>query len=117
MPTVLKDYTGPDCPLGWIEVAVPGTPVSIMKLIDPTEADAPETSNRISGRLYPTRFQQIKFQGFKPDTHGMQYNTGNVYVVRRTGNRDDTGLMIHVLRPGETWYLNSPPTSGAVFKP
>ena len=45
----------------------------------------------------------------------MTVNAGNVYIVRKSGNRDDTGTIIKVLSPGETFYLASAPLNRNVF--
>lgn len=116
--TIAQNIHGPIWPLGFIEVASKGTPVDIMSVVDPGSLNDPNSSN-ISGatREYTVRCQQLIFQGYKPDTHGMQRNTGNIYIVLRGGDRDDYGLMLKVLEPGETFYLSSAPTVRDVFGP
>jgi hypothetical protein len=49
------------------------------------------------------------FQALQPDTHGMKDNTGNVYLVRYGGTRDDTGLMVAIIKKGTTFILASAP--------
>lgn len=116
--SVLYDPHGVDWPLGFIEVLVPGTPVRFTSLIDPTDLNAPENSNRTGATFeYTPRFQQMMIQGFKPDTHGMQPNAGYAYVVRKGGNRDDYGTIVKVLAPGETFFLASAPVVKDVFSP
>jgi hypothetical protein len=53
----------------------------------------------------------------------MQTNTGNVYIVRYgdkgagSGNRDDPGVMVAVLLPGQTLFLASAPANRNVYSP
>lgn len=116
--SVLYDPHGPDWPLGFIEVLVPGTPVRFTSLIDPTDLNAPENSNRIGATFeYTPRFQQVMIQGFKPAAHGMQPNAGYVYVVRKGGDHDDYGTIVKVIAPSETFYLASAPVVKDVFSP
>src|SRR5689334_20742000 len=94
--SVMRDYNGPDWPLGLIVVAVPGTPVEITSLID----SGTDASSLTPDTEYPIRFATIQFQGFKAGAaHGLQPNTGNAYIVRKgagtgTGNRDDLGAIV-----------------------
>lgn len=122
--TVLKDRQGPDWPLGFTAVAVPGTPVRVTLLVDPNSVDAPESATSGTSGEYTSRFQQIMFQGFKPGAaHGMQNNTGLVYIIRYnnagagSGNRDDPGVMVAVLPSGQTLFLASAPSNNNVWSP
>lgn len=125
--SIQKDRNGPDWPLGVIVVATPGTPVGIMKLVDPNSYNAPETAvpqvPPLPSNEYTVAAQQIMFQGFKKDvTHGLTMNTGNIYVVRRgqgtgAGNRDDYGSIVAVISPGATFFLASAPLNLNVFSP
>lgn len=127
--SVQQDWNGPDWPLGSIIVATPGTPVSIMSLVDAANANAPGTptppipnSATRPSNEYTVRAQQIWFEGYKQDTHGLQMNSGNVYIVRRgvgggSGNRDDYGSIVKILAPGESWYLGSAALNRNVFSP
>lgn len=121
--SVQRDVHGPDWPLGAIVVATPGTPVGIMSLVDSSLLAAPatKTPGTSGAPEYTVRFQQIIFQGFKPNTDGMQPNTGNVYIVRKgvqgAGNRDDYGSIVYVLQPGDTLFLASAPLNRDVFSP
>jgi len=118
--TVLKDTAGPDFPLGLIVVTAPGTPVAITSLIDPTNLDHPNTSNRTGAKLEygSVRFQQLMFQGFKAGAvHGLQPNAGNVYIIRSTGDYDDPGVMVAVLAPGQTIWIASAPSVRNVISP
>jgi hypothetical protein len=113
MASVALNRYGPTWPLGFIEVVTPGTPVRITSLVDPNAYGAPETlttpgvnpSSAIPE--YTFSAQQIIFQAAKPDTHGTQGNVGNVYICLATGTRDDPGLIVHTLTPGETFELAS----------
>lgn len=118
--SVRKDVNGPEWPLGLIVVATPGTPVGIMSLVDPTSVNDPNASNAPGPNNAPKaseyswgRCQQIEFQAFKAGaSHGLQNNTGNIYIIRRGGtpgasNRDDYGSMVTVLTPGGAKTLGS----------
>ncbi len=116
---VLADVHGPDFPLGLIVVPAAGTPVDITSLIDPTGKNNPNAGN-LTGTVYEygtIRFQQIMFQGFKAAAHGLQLNTGNVYIVRQGGDHDDYGTIVAVLQPGQTLFLASAPSVRNVFSP
>lgn len=122
--SVHNDKQGPDWPLGYINVVTPGTPISIMSLVDPTSLNDPATATPGSPGTdeYTVRAQQIMFQGFKPDVNGMQMNTGNVYLVRKaqgtgTGNRNDYGDIVLVIPPGATVFLASAPLNRNVYNP
>jgi hypothetical protein len=121
--SINKDRQGPDWPLGFIAVVTPGTPVEVMSLVDPApEPNEPETATSATSDEYTVRAQQILFQAYKPGaSHGMQNNTGNIYIVRDaaggSGNRDDTGGIVAVLTPGQTLTLASAPLNRNVFSP
>lgn len=132
--SVMKDRQGPDWPLGLISVATPGTPVSIMSLVDAsnyndpaTAAPTPATANQVDE--YTVRAYGIIFIACKAGaSHGVQINTGNIYIVRKgvqgNGNRDDYGAMVATLPPGATtgiefptFFLNAAPLNRNVFSP
>jgi len=131
--TVLQDRkSGPDWPLGFVDVATPGTPVRLTVNVDPSNVNAPETgqSNQygavVTGDEYTPRFQQLMVQAMKPAggvSHGMVPTTGNVYLLRYasagagSGNRDDPGVMVKILLPGETFFLASAPLVKDVWSP
>ncbi len=115
--SVLYDRQGPDWPLGSIVVAAPGTPVGIMSLMDPVDAGDPSTPTAAGVPEYTVRCQQIMFQAVKADTHGLVNNTGNIYIVRKGGNRDDPGAIVAMLQPGQTLFLSSAPAVRDVFSP
>lgn len=113
-PSVMRDINGPDWPLGNIVVAVPGTPVNIMSLVDPALGSAPEKllPSPLSGE-YSIRCWKILFQPYKVGAGPPAFalNTGNIYVVRAgvtpgVGNKTDTGAVIAILPPGA---LTTPP--------
>jgi hypothetical protein len=122
--TVLKDIYGPDWPLGMIVVPTPGTPVSIMSLVDPTSVNDPSTATTTTSYEYTVTAQQLFFQAVKAGaSHGVQNNTGNIYIVRfagkgaGNGNRDDYGTMIWSLSPGANLFLSSAPLERNKFNP
>jgi len=118
MPTVLQDVHGPDWPLGLITVAAPGTPIRFTSLVDPSNLNAPESSN-VSGntREYSTRSQQLIIQAVKAGGGGLVDNAGYTYIVRKGGSRGDPGTIIKRLSPGETFFLSSAPAVIDVFSP
>lgn len=114
--SVQRDFAGPDWPLGFISVGTPGTPVNIMSLVDSTNVNAPQTPTPGTSGAdeYTSRANQIVFQGYKPTTHGMIPNVGNVYIVRYAakngsgaGNRDDTGCIIGIVPAGGSFTLGA----------
>lgn len=125
--SVQRDWNGPDWPLGFIKVVAAGTPVNIMSLVDSANANAPQTATppaTNNANEYTQRGNQIIFQGYQPDTHGMKVNVGNVYIVRfaaanggGSGNRDDTGVMIGVIPPGGSFLLAAAPLNRDTWSP
>lgn len=122
--SVQKDRQGPDWPLGFIEVVTPGTPVSIMSLVDPTSVNAPESATSATSNEYTVAAQQILFMGYTPNVaegHGLITNTGNIYILRKgvqgAGNRDDYGSLVKVVAPGETFFLASAALVRNVYNP
>ena len=119
MPTVLKDIDGPDFPFGLIVVAAAGSPKQVTQLVDASNINDPSASN-VSGSAYEygsLRFNQLMFQGFKAAANGLQVNTGNVYVVRKDGDRDDYGTIVAVVKSGETVWLRAAPSVKNAFSP
>jgi hypothetical protein len=119
------DEYGPDWPLGLIAVVTPGTPVSIMSLVDPSAVNAPNNPTPTGTDTefeYSPSVQQIAFLAVKAGaSHGTQNNTGNIYIVRKgvqgAGNRDDYGAMVWALGPGQNLFLSSAPLERNVFSP
>lgn len=116
---VMQDRQGPDWPLGNIVVVVPGTPVSIMSLVDPGGLNDPANPTAAGVAEYTARAQQIMFQGVHAGGQAGQLvnNTGNIYVVRRGHTLGDTGEIIAVLQAGQTLFLASAPAVKDVFSP
>lgn len=119
--SILKDIHGPDWPLGFVAVAAAGTPVGLMSVVDPNSYNAPQTATGPNVGEYTVRAQQIIFQAIKPSGASWANNTGNVFIVRKSGtgsqNRSDTGVLVKMLVPGETFYLASAPQVTDVFGP
>jgi len=111
--SVHRDRQGPDWPLGNIVVPTPGTPVSIMSLVDTLDDPNNPVPGTSGADEYTISFQQIMFQAIKAGAGPprMTNNTGNVYVVRKAtagaGGTTDTGVVIKMLVPGETFVLSS----------
>ncbi|MGH7184503.1 MAG: hypothetical protein ACREJN_21365 [Nitrospiraceae bacterium] len=121
--SIQKDIQGPDWPLGVIVVATPGTPVNLMSLVDPTNLDAPQTPvSDASPQQYTVRANQIILQGYKKGaSHGLQVNTGQVYITREgaggAGNRDDYGSIVATLSPGQSMIIEASAVDNNVFSP
>jgi len=119
--SVRRDFQGPIWPLGLIAVATPGTPVGIMSLVDSSSVNDPNKATSSTSNEYTQgRAQQIIFQGVKAGaSHGLQNNTGNVYILRRGGtgaaNRDDYGTMMGYVAPGGSFVLASAAPNKDVF--
>lgn len=108
--SVHKNPQGPIWPLGNIAVPVPGTPVSIMNLVDAAKTDAPETASGATSAEYTPRCSALIFQGFKagaaPPRLGA--NTGVVYVVMKSvgvGGVGDVGTVIAALRATDPPFI------------
>jgi hypothetical protein len=111
--SVHKDRQGPIWPLGMIQVVTPGTPVNLMSLIDAALVNAPESATSATSDEYTPRCYEILFFACKPGAaHGVQVNTGNIYIMRKgvqgAGNRDDYGSMVAALPSGATTATNFP---------
>ena len=112
--SVMKDRHGPDWPLGLIVVATPGIPVSIMSLVDPTNVNDPGQPTSSTSDEYTAVAQQIMFQGYKAGaTHGLQNNSGNIYIVRKgvqglgSAFNGDYGATVWVVGAGLTFVLGT----------
>jgi hypothetical protein len=116
---------GPFWPLGNIIVVTPGTPVSIMSLVDPNGYNDPNTPTNPQSDEYARRAQQIFLGGFHlapGGATGMVTNAGFVYIIKRgtgagPGNRNDPGVIIAILLPGTTLFLASAPLNLNVLNP
>jgi hypothetical protein len=121
--SIHKNVHGPDWPLGFISVPTPGVPVSIMSLVDPAFLNSPDSPTVQTADEYTWRAHEIILSAYKPGaSHGMQLNTGNVYICRKgappgTGNRDDTGSMFPPLTPGQTLFISSAALNFNVWSP
>lgn len=122
--SVQQDVNGPDWPLGFIAVATPGVPVGIMSLVDPTSVNDPASPTAPTSAEYTRRAYQIQFQGFKPggSKGGSIMNAGFIYVVRRpvgagSGGHGDTGCIVAIVGPGDTYFLDAAPTNRNVWSP
>ena len=124
--SVQIDPRGPDWPLGNIVVPTPGTPVNIMSIVDPTNANDPATlapsATGVTKMEYTPKFQQIIFQGFKAGANGLIVNTGNVYIVRKpigagSGGHNDLGCIVFCVTPGQTFVLAGSYMSGDMWSP
>jgi hypothetical protein len=111
--SIQKNPNGPLWPLGFIAVVTPGTPVSFMSLVDPTNDNAPDAPTSTTSAEYTPRCQEFIITAQKPGAaHGTQLNTGNVYILiaptpTGSGNRDDMGSLILPMVPGAVFFLSS----------
>jgi hypothetical protein len=122
--SILKDWQGPDWPLGLIVVPTPGTPVSIMSLVDANNVNDPSTASNTSTAEYTQRFNQIRFQGFKAGANnsGLVNNANNVYIVRKptgnnAGSKNDYGAIVGVVTPGNLYTLNLSSVDRDIWNP
>jgi hypothetical protein len=121
--SVLQDRkSGPDWPLGNIIVVTPGTPVSIMSLVDSALYNAPETATLPQSDEYSVLCQQVIIQGFKGNGGvGLVPNAGNLYLCRKgaagLGNRTDYGAIVQVILPGQTVIWASAAPNSNQFTP
>lgn len=120
--SIQKDVNGPDWPLGFIAVPTPGSPVSIMSLVDPTGVNDPSKPTSQFTAEYSPRAYQIQFQAMKPTDSGMTYNVGFAYVMRMptkggSGGKSDTGSIVAVLPSGSTYFLDAAPINKNVWSP
>jgi len=108
--------------LGFIEVVNLGTPVSIMSIVDPNDYSHPHQPNTYAevgnhGWAYTVRCCQIRFQAVKPGTHGLGDNTGNIYIVRKDGSRDDPGTIVAMVEKGDVYETPSGMAQGNCLNP
>jgi len=132
--SVYQDFFGVDWPLGVVVVAAPGTPVNIMKNVDPANNMAPGTQvgpgfQVNPGPEYTPRCHKIFFQGYHAaaNNNGLIQNTGQVYVMRSpgpannypggTGNRADSGAVVAVVPPGGNLTLPAMEYDGETISP
>ena len=116
---------GPLWPLGNIVVPTPGTPVSLMSLVDPSSLQAPEQKTSYGGQTqeYTVRCQQIIFTAMKAGAGPprLANNTGNIYVVVQptagAGGVADVGNIVIPIIPGQTFILASAALNLYVFSP
>lgn len=120
--SIEKDRQGPDWPLGLIVNVTPGIPVNIMSLVDPAGVNGPGAATSPTSDEFTVACQQIQITAVKPGvTHGLQPNTGNIYIMRKPvqgpGNRDDYGAMVAMLFPGQSFFISSAPLNRNVLSP
>jgi len=122
--SILQDRYGPDFPLGFLKVATPGTPVGVMSVVDPNNYNAPGTPTSKNSDEYTFNCQSLIFMGYQPTGSSPAYqpNTGNVYIVRKpagggSGGAADSGVLVKVLAPAETWELSAAALNRNSFSP
>lgn len=132
--SVIQNPFGIEWPLGFIAVANNGTPVNIMALVDPTNANAPGRNTGIPGTPaiaaeYTPTCHKIFIQAFKPgnNNNGMVPNTGYIYILKSLGpgnqngggpqNRADAGAMVAILPPGGVFTLPADEREGPMISP
>lgn len=119
--SVLRSFRLSTFPLGLVNVATSGTKVGLMSVVDPNSLYAPGTATpgTAGATEYSCRAQQIAFQACKSVAPFVD-NTGAVYILvapagSGTGNKTDSGVIVHALQPGETFFLASAPLNVNVF--
>jgi hypothetical protein len=117
--SVLKDWQGPDWPLGNIVVTSPGTPVSIMSLVDSGGVNDPSAATSSTSQEYSPTFYSLTIQAMKlgAGSHGLTNNVGNIYLVRKSGSRDDLGTILACITPGVMYTLLITPGASRGFSP
>lgn len=120
--SVQKKPYGPTWPLGMITVASPSTPVRVTSLVDSGNNNAPETTSSTSSQEYSPNVQQLIFYAVKPGAaHGTQSNVGNIYILEHgvggAGDRDDYGVMVATLGPGQSFVLGGAAANRNTFSP
>ena len=116
---------GPLWPLGNIVVPTPGTPVSLMSLVDPSSLQAPEQKTSYGGQTqeYTVRCYAIIFQAMKAGAGPprLAANTGLIYIVVQptagAGGVADVGNIVKALAIGETFVLTASALNRDVFSP
>lgn len=107
--SVVQLRSGPTWPLGYINVATPGTPAGLMSRVDANNTSSPtfSPSPATPGSEYTIRAKSIFFYGYHPgnNNNGMVPNEGYVYVNwnpsgNNAANRTDSGSMVGVIPPG-----------------
>jgi hypothetical protein len=111
---------GPYWPMGMIVNPVAGNKTRLTSLVDPSNNNAPETSNAPGSAAannalaYTPTVHKLFFQGYHPANNnngpGLIPNLGNVYVSiapsgSAGGNNGDYGAMVMIVPPGGggTW--------------
>lgn len=122
--SIQRDRHGSDWPLGLLLSVTPGVPVPVMSLVDPAAVNDPNSPTSQSSGEYTIIAQQIQFQAVRLGVggHGLQPNVGNIYVMRAgippaPGNRDDSGSIVAVLFPGQTFFIAAAPMNMDVLNP
>jgi hypothetical protein len=122
--SVFKTAQGTFWPVGNIAVPTPGTPVSLMSLVDSANTNAPETpTSTLTDEYTRGTCQEIFFQAYKAGAGPprLTANTGNIYIVMKplagAGGVADTGNIIAVIPPGQSFTLSSAALNRNVFSP
>ena len=132
--SIIQDPFGMEWPLGFVQVANNGTPVNVMKNVDPNNNNAPQTSTGIPGSgvraaEYAPTCHKLWIWGMKPgnNNNGMVANSGLVYVLRAlgpgnsnsggAGNRSDSGSIIGIVYPGSFLQIPAQEMDGPTISP
>lgn len=114
--SVQKDRSGPDWPLGYVQVATSGVPVSLMKNIDPSGVNSPGNATTALSAEYTPVVRGIAIQAMMPNANnsGTQPTTGNIYLMRTAaggnGNLTDFGSIVKTIPSGSDFFF---PPDGA----
>ena len=114
--SVQKDRSGPDWPLGFVQVAASGTPVSLMINVDPAAVNSPGNATSSLSAEYTPVVRALAIQAMMPNSNnsGTQMTTGNIYLMRAAaggnGNLTDYGSIVRTIPPGSEFFF---PPDGA----
>ena len=129
MANVLKNKWNSFWPVGLVTVAASGTAVGLMSVVDSGNVNAPGTATpATNSALNPSSTsdeltvtcQQIIFRAVKSVAPVVE-NTGAVYILIKGGastvNKSDSGSLLMVLQPGQSFTLGSAALNRNVFSP
>ncbi len=90
-----------------------------MSVVDSTLKNAPGGANVTSGkREFSVNCKQIIMRGSKAaSTNGQTDNSGNCYLVRQFGSRDDQGTIVAIIPKGTTVAFPPAGVGGVLFSP
>lgn len=89
-----------------------------MSVVDSAGVNDPSAATSTTSQEYSPVFYSITILAMKAGaSHGLQNNTGLLYVVRKGGSRDDTGTILAALTPGSMYTILITPGALRGFSP